>query len=340
MPTTQPRGKGRKGASREQTPLLEIEEDVQYHPLVAASANPALVIDRDTLEILAVNDAAGVVYGYSRQDFLSLRLADIVSGNEILSAVKELDRESTYSAECQHRTKFGPLITAKTSATRLPLRGHDTCLITLEVAPAFDLLQQRTEVLQRIFNHIPAMIALVDDGDRILAVNREWERVLRTSEAEAREWEDIWIADPAERRSGMDFVHAADGTRREFRLNVPGGDVDSIWTNVRLSDGTIIAFGQDITEQKKAEQTLVEARDQLEKTVAAKLDSGKKYGLTFRELTVLHLVTTGKTDAEIARLLGISLRTAEAHLARILHKMQASTRTEAGVRAVREGLVS
>ena len=340
MSTEQPRGKGRKGSSREQMPLPQIEEDVRYHQLVAASAHPTLIIDRETLAILEVNDAAAVVYGYSRQELLSLRLADVVAGDEIISALKELDRESTYLAECQHRAKFGPLITAKTSATRLPLRGRDACLITLEISGAFDLLQQRTEVLQRILDHTPAMIALVDDGDRILAVNREWERVLRTSEAEAREWEDIWIADPAERRSGMDFMHAADGTWREFRLIVPGVVVDSIWTNVRLSDGTIIAFGQDITEQKKAEQTLVAAREQLETTVKGKLESGNRYGLTFRELTVLHIVVAGKTDAEVARLLGISLRTAEAHLARILRKMKASTRTEAGVRAVREGLVS
>jgi DNA-binding NarL/FixJ family response regulator len=39
-------------------------------------------------------------------------------------------------------------------------------------------------------------------------------------------------------------------------------------------------------------------------------------------------------------LLGISLRTAQAHLAKILSKMKATTRTEAGVRAVREGLIS
>ena len=340
MSTEQPRGKGRKGSSREQMPLPQIEEDVRYHQLVAASAHPTLIIDRETLAILEVNDAAAVVYGYSRQELLSLRLADVVAGDEIISALKELDREATYSAECQHRAKFGPLITAKTSATRLPLRGWGVCLITLEVAPAFELLQQRTEVLQSIFNHVPAMIALVDDGDRILAVNREWERVLGTSEAEAREWEDIWISEPAERTSGMDFVHEADGTWREFRLKVPGIVVDTIWTNVRLLDGTIMAFGQDITERKKAERSLVAAREQLETTVKGKHESGNRYGLTLRELTVLHVVAAGKTDAEVARLLGISLRTAEAHLARILHKMQASTRTEAGVRAVREGLVS
>jgi DNA-binding NarL/FixJ family response regulator len=66
---------------------------------------------------------------------------------------------------------------------------------------------------------------------------------------------------------------------------------------------------------------------------------GNAYGLTFRELTVLHLVAAGKSDKEIATTLGISTLTASKHLANILHKMGAASRTEAGVRAIRQGLV-
>ena len=66
---------------------------------------------------------------------------------------------------------------------------------------------------------------------------------------------------------------------------------------------------------------------------------GHPYGLTFRELTVLHLVVTGKSDKEIATVLGISTLTASKHLGNILRKMGAASRTEAGVRALREGLL-
>ncbi len=63
------------------------------------------------------------------------------------------------------------------------------------------------------------------------------------------------------------------------------------------------------------------------------------YGLTIRELTVLKLVVAGKTDKEIARDLVISPQTSQKHVSNILGKMDAASRTEAGVRAVREGLV-
>ena len=63
------------------------------------------------------------------------------------------------------------------------------------------------------------------------------------------------------------------------------------------------------------------------------------YALTFRELTVLHLVAAGRADKEIARELGISFHTASRHVKNIMSKMNATSRTDAGVRAVREQLI-
>ena len=61
--------------------------------------------------------------------------------------------------------------------------------------------------------------------------------------------------------------------------------------------------------------------------------------LTARELEVLHLVTAGLRNKEIAARLGISENTAKYHLRNILEKLHAESRTELAVRAVREGLV-
>jgi DNA-binding NarL/FixJ family response regulator len=73
--------------------------------------------------------------------------------------------------------------------------------------------------------------------------------------------------------------------------------------------------------------------------VERRMPRGHPYGLTFRELTVLRLVVAGKSNKEIGVTLGISPFTASKHVANILRKMGAGSRTEAGVRAVREGLL-
>jgi DNA-binding NarL/FixJ family response regulator len=62
--------------------------------------------------------------------------------------------------------------------------------------------------------------------------------------------------------------------------------------------------------------------------------------LTERELEVLNLVARGYTNKAIGVQLGISDRTVQGHLAHIFNKLQASSRTEAVMRAVSLGWIS
>jgi DNA-binding NarL/FixJ family response regulator len=62
--------------------------------------------------------------------------------------------------------------------------------------------------------------------------------------------------------------------------------------------------------------------------------------LTGREREVLKFVVAGQTNREIGATLGISEKTVEKHLAAVFAKLGVSSRVEAAVRAVQEGLVS
>lgn len=61
--------------------------------------------------------------------------------------------------------------------------------------------------------------------------------------------------------------------------------------------------------------------------------------LTSREIEVLHLMSKGLTNAQIAKNLCITSNTAKAHVASIIKKLDASSRTDAVVRAISLGLV-
>ncbi len=58
------------------------ESEQRYRNLFELNPHPLWVYDQETLEFLAVNEAAIEHYGYSRPEFLSLRVCDIVAGDK------------------------------------------------------------------------------------------------------------------------------------------------------------------------------------------------------------------------------------------------------------------
>jgi len=67
-------------------------------------------------------------------------------------------------------------------------------------------------------------------------------------------------------------------------------------------------------------------------------DDGNRH-LTLREMDVLGLVRQGFTNDEIGRLLGISERTARAHMGTIMEKLNASDRAAAVARGFETGIL-
>ena len=61
--------------------------------------------------------------------------------------------------------------------------------------------------------------------------------------------------------------------------------------------------------------------------------------LTQREFEVLKLIVDGKSNADIANELCISEHTAKAHVCNIIQKLVVDDRTQAAVKAIKEGII-
>lgn len=70
-----------------------------------------------------------------------------------------------------------------------------------------------------------------------------------------------------------------------------------------------------------------------------RFDADSRHSLTNRELQVLRHVGLGLSNREISNSLGISVETVKEHVQNILRKRNSKDRTEAGVWAVKNGLV-
>lgn len=127
-----------------------------------------------------------------------------------------------------------------------------------------DELRTQKEILQKIFDHIPVMIRFRDEDGRVRVVNHEWQRVLGWTLEELQQRDSDILAeaypDPAYRGRVSDFITAATGEWMDFKTKTKDGRViDTNWSSIRLSDGTLMGFGQDVTGRNRAEAALRES---------------------------------------------------------------------------------
>jgi PAS domain S-box-containing protein len=121
---------------------------------------------------------------------------------------------------------------------------------------AEEALRLQKETLQAIVDNIPEMVVFFDASVRPLIVNRDFERILGWTAEEARRVDLLaeLYPDPVARQRAAEFIGASAGRWAEFRTRTRGGGtIDTEWVNVRLSDGTIIGVGRDVTERRQLE---------------------------------------------------------------------------------------
>jgi PAS domain S-box-containing protein len=143
-----------------------------------------------------------------------------------------------------------------------------------------DELSKQKEILQQIFDHIPVMIGFWDEEGRIKLVNRAWEQTIGWTLAEMRGNNFDLLTesypDPQQRQRALDFIAASDGEWADFKVRGKDGrTIHTTWAGVRLSDGTRITIGQDITARRRAEEELKNSNEKL-RALSASLNSARE----------------------------------------------------------------
>jgi PAS domain S-box-containing protein len=104
---------------------------------------PMWVFDHRTLEFLEINGAAILKYGYSRSEFLKMKITDIRPKDQVpklLAGIRPFRLNGDRITDRQHLTKDGRLIDVEVTASQLYFKGRKAVLVEVQ-----DITERRQE---------------------------------------------------------------------------------------------------------------------------------------------------------------------------------------------------
>jgi PAS domain S-box-containing protein len=266
-----------------------VTEDEGFRLLFAGSPLPKWFCDLETLAFLDVNHAALALYGYSRGEFLRMRLTDIrfeEDADRLQADVHQLRGATTWSSgERRHRLRDGRLIDVQVTAQRLTFHGRPAALVVVHDLTARKEAERRLKRSEArnaaIVESALDCIITMDAKGLVVEFNPAAERTFgyRRNDAVGRPLADL-IIPPALRqahRDGLALYHAtgeatvlnrriemtalrADGTEFpvELTISVTQGEAD---------EALYTGFVRDISERKRAEDEWQRLNTELEERV-------------------------------------------------------------------------
>jgi PAS domain S-box-containing protein len=171
-----------------------------FHELFVHNPLPMWLFDKLTLRFVEVNEAAVQQYGWSRDEFLQMTLADIRPPEDLprLLEATRVSREAPASSGFRrsqgwrHRHKDG-------STVWVDIYSHDfwhgNQLMRLamihdvtELKQAAEQLEQKSAFFSQLFHNSPEAIVMLDGADRVLDANRAFLQMRTCAAVSSTSW--------------------------------------------------------------------------------------------------------------------------------------------------------
>ena len=261
-----------------------------YRQLFSASPRAMWVYEVDSFRFLAVNDAAVRQYGYSREEFLAMTIADIRPPEQV-PMVHEVAREVgnkgyTDSGSWRHRRKDGSIIEVEITSHAIDFGGRLARLVLVSDVTAQRAAEAATRAsearFRAVFDQSAVGIVLVDDAGVVLETNAAFQTMLGFTGDELRGRPSAALSpdeDAAVTRVPVRELKAGlrDSVTVEKRYLRRDGSV--VWASLTISrldvEGQrtrLLGVVQDITSRRTAEDALQESEVELRAVFGAMTD--------------------------------------------------------------------
>src|ERR1700734_2178464 len=170
---------------------LSLHTNANFRLLFSSHPHPMFVFDRDTLEYLDVNDAAIRNYGYSREEFLRLKVSDIRPPEDLPRLMKVLRQNSLAISALgvwKHRRKNGEIFDVEITSQGIGFGNRQAVLIsavdiTARLAAETQIAEQ-TASLRAIMENNPIAIVVMDLQRRIRMCNPAFQNIFKYRQPE------------------------------------------------------------------------------------------------------------------------------------------------------------
>lgn len=262
--------------------IKEIKD--RYKALIEQAVDGIIMVD-DSGKIILVNEAISNMLGYSRDELITLNIADTYPEQERLFAVQHLSKvkeTGQVRIERRMRKKDGTLIPVE-SIISITNEGNYQSIIRnmTDKRIAEEVIKESEDRYRNFIEGTHELVQSVDPDGKFIFVNKAWEQTLGYSEAERAKLRLIDIIHPGSRaHCGELFRHILAGhsvDSIEVVFLKKNGDLAILEGNSfpRIINGEVVAtqsFFRDVTEKKKDEVELKEKGNFIESIINASPD--------------------------------------------------------------------
>src|ERR1700691_832410 len=244
--------------------------DGQFEAVFSTNPLAMYIASGDTLEFLEVNAAAVLQYGYSREEFLRMKITDIRPPAEVPKLLEQVRRNKTSFAKLghwRHRRKNGEVFEVDVTTKGIRFGGKDAVLVVTqdisERRAAEQKMAEQAAFSSALTENSPLAIIALDRNRRVQTCNSAFERLFGYTLTEIRGKELETLIAPGDNQEEMlgfvgrvmtgEIVRAISRRRRR----------DGSLVDVRIMGVPLIVDGkqtgrvgiyEDITERGRAEE--------------------------------------------------------------------------------------